>query len=54
MMNKKQFGQFWAQLEMSLGHCAERKVVTIPDEVQWEIAKSDGVEHVTEIHRTWS
>jgi hypothetical protein len=36
------------------GHCAELKVVTIPDEVQWEIAKSDGVEHVSELHRTWS
>ncbi|TKS59816.1 MAG: hypothetical protein EWM72_02001 [Nitrospira sp.] len=36
------------------GHCAELKVVTIPDEVQWEIAKTDGVEHVSEVHRTWS
>jgi hypothetical protein len=35
------------------GHCAELKVVSIPDEVQWEIAKTDGVEHVTEVHRTW-
>jgi hypothetical protein len=36
------------------GHCAELKVVAIPDEVQWEIAKTDGVEHVSEVHRTWS
>lgn len=36
------------------GHCAELKVVAIPDEVQWEIAKSDGVEHVSEVHRIWS
>lgn len=35
------------------GHCAELKVVSIPDEVKWEIAKTDGVEHVCEIHRTW-
>jgi len=36
------------------GHCAELKVVTIPDEVQWVIAKTDGVEHVSEVHRTWN
>ncbi len=36
------------------GHCAELKVVTIPDEVQWVIAKTDGVEHVSEVHRIWS
>ena len=35
------------------GHCAELKVVTIPDEVQWQISKSDGIEHVSEVHRTW-
>lgn len=35
------------------GHCAELKVVSVPDEVKWEIAKIDGVEHVSEIHRTW-
>ena len=36
------------------GHCAELKVVTIPDEVKWEILKTDGMEHVSEVHRTWS
>lgn len=36
------------------GHCAELKVVSIPDEVKWEIAKTDGVEHVSEVHRTWA
>ena len=36
------------------GHCAELKVVSVPDEVKWEIAKVDGVEHVSEIHRTWA
>ena len=35
------------------GHCAELKVVAIPDEVQWQIRKTDGVEHVSEVHRTW-
>ncbi len=35
------------------GHCAELKVVAIPDGVRWIIAKADGIEHVSEIHRTW-
>lgn len=35
------------------GHCAELKVVTIPDEVQWQISKTDGIEHVSEVHRIW-
>jgi hypothetical protein len=35
------------------GHAAELKVVSIPDDVQWVIVKSDGVEHVSEMHRTW-
>lgn len=35
------------------GHCAELKVVEIPDDVQWLIRKADGVEHVSEVHRTW-
>ncbi len=36
------------------GHCAELKVVTIPDDVEWVVLKKDGTEHVTEQHRTWS
>jgi len=36
------------------GHCAELKVVEIPQDVQWEIEKAGGVEHVSEVHRTWS
>ena len=36
------------------GHCAELKVVTIPDNVQWVIVKKDGSEQVSEQHRTWS
>ena len=36
------------------GHCAELKVVSIPAEVKWEITRTDGVEQVSEIHRTWN
>jgi hypothetical protein len=36
------------------GHCAELKVVTVPQDVQWLIEKKDGSEHVSEQHRTWS
>jgi len=36
------------------GHCAELKVVEIPQDVQWEIETAGGVEHVSEVHRTWS
>ena len=35
------------------GHAADLKVVEIPDGVQWVIDKTDGVEHVSEVHRTW-
>jgi hypothetical protein len=36
------------------GHCAELKVVSVPDDVKWQIRKLDGVEHVSEVHRTWN
>ena len=36
------------------GHCAELKVVTIPDDVEWVVVKKDGREQVSEQHRTWS
>jgi hypothetical protein len=36
------------------GHCAELKVVTIPDDVEWVVLKKNGREHVSEQHRTWS
>ncbi len=36
------------------GHCAELKIVEIPPEVKWEIAKRDGIELVREVHRQWS
>jgi hypothetical protein len=35
------------------GHCAELKIVAIPDDVKWEIGNTDGIEHVSEVHRTW-
>lgn len=35
------------------GHCAFLKIVEIPDGVQWVIGKADGVEHISEVHRTW-
>ena len=36
------------------GHCAALKVVSIPDDVKWEISTTDGVEYVSEVHRTWA
>jgi hypothetical protein len=36
------------------GHCADLKVVEIPNNVQWEIEKAGGMEHVSETHRTWN
>jgi hypothetical protein len=35
------------------GHCAELKVVEVPPDVQWELATVGGVEHISEVHRTW-
>ena len=35
------------------GGCAELDIVTIPDDVEWEIDEYDGMEHVAEKHRTW-
>jgi hypothetical protein len=36
------------------GQFAKLQVVTIPDDVEWEIEEYDGYEHVAEKHRTWS
>jgi hypothetical protein len=36
------------------GHGAELRVVAIPDDIQWEISAVGGVEHISEVHRTWS
>lgn len=35
------------------GHLADLKVVEIPDGVEWEIKEYDGMEWVSEKHRTW-
>ena len=35
------------------GHSAELQVVSIPDEVRWEISVVGGKEQVSEVHRTW-
>jgi hypothetical protein len=35
------------------GHCAELKVVEIPNDIEWKIEKSYGIEHVSESHRQW-
>lgn len=35
------------------GHGAELKVVSIPDDVKWEINMVDGTERVSEVHRSW-
>lgn len=32
---------------------AELKIVTIPDDVVWQIEEYDGLEWVAEAHRTW-
>lgn len=35
------------------GEFAELKVVDIPDDVEWTIEEHDGMEWVSEKHRTW-
>jgi hypothetical protein len=35
------------------GHCAKLRVVSIPDDVRWQISAVGGMEHVSEVHRTW-
>ena len=33
---------------------SELKIVDIPDDVEWIVEEYDGLEHVAEVHRTWS
>ena len=35
------------------GAFADLKVVEVPDDVEWDIENYDGVEWVSEAHRTW-
>lgn len=37
-----------------MGYGTDLKVVTIPADVKWQIDEYDGIEHVAEVHRTWS
>ena len=37
----------------SWGHYAELKVVEIPDGIEWKIEDYDGMEKISEEHRTW-
>ena len=39
--------------EEANGRYAHLKVVEIPDDVEWEIEEYDGMEHISEAHRTW-
>lgn len=39
--------------EAADGHAATLRIVTIPEDVQWVITKTEGGEQVSEVHRTW-
>lgn len=39
--------------EKASDRLSKLKVVSIPADVQWEIAEYDGYEHISEVHRTW-
>lgn len=39
--------------ENANGDFAELKVVDIPDDIEWTIEEYDGMEEVSEKHRTW-
>ena len=39
---------------MAYGDCAELKIVSIPDDVEWVIEEYDGIEWISEVHRIWS
>ena len=40
--------------ELANGNYAELKIVTIPDNIQWEIDDYDGKESIHELHDRWS
>ena len=35
------------------GHSASLRIVSTPDGVEWQISREDGIEYVSEVHRTW-
>ena len=39
--------------ERASGHCAELKIIEIPDNIEYIISEYDGHEHIAEKHRTW-
>jgi len=39
--------------EAANGHAADLRIVTIPGSIKWVITKREGVEQVSEAHRTW-
>jgi hypothetical protein len=39
--------------EYANGEFSELKIVEIPEDVKWEISDYDGIEWVSESHRTW-
>lgn len=39
--------------ERANGHSANLRIVSIPDGVAWQIGMEDGIECVSEVHRTW-
>lgn len=39
--------------EAANGHAANLRIVTIPEDVKWVVTKTEGGEHVSEVHRTW-
>jgi hypothetical protein len=40
--------------EAAGGSCSVLKIVEIPESVKWQIQEYDGLEWISEIHRTWS
>jgi hypothetical protein len=39
--------------QLADGHCAQLKIVEVPDDANWYIEDYDGLEWVAERHRTW-
>lgn len=39
--------------EAANGHCAQLKIVEVPEGVAWELEGVGGTEHISEKHRTW-